>query len=121
MDAKNIIQSIEKGREGCLLPFKQIAKEFKFIETDTRQILIPAENEAHEIADQLRHGYFNRSILRKAGQYIVSVYEHEYNELLYAGTIEDLDTDIAILTDLSRYNEQTGLSATFAQGQAIFS
>jgi CRISPR-associated endonuclease/helicase Cas3 len=121
LDAKSIIQSIEKGREGCLLPFRQIAKAIKFIETDTKQVLIPIENEAKKLVDQMNHGFFNRSIIRKAGQYIVSVYENEYNELVYSGAVEVIATDLAVLTDLNRYSDSTGLSVSFEQGRALFS
>jgi len=120
LDVKEIIQAIEKGRDGSLMPFKQIAEIFKLIETNTKNILIPIEDEAKKVADQIKFGVMDRSIMRKAGKYMVSVYENEYAELAQSGALMCINEDLAVLTDVCRYDRTTGLDVHQERGKALF-
>lgn len=58
--------------------FTEIAKDFKLIEEDSRTVFIPIDDDLdnQKILAQLRSGVCSRSILRKANQYMVGVYEN---------------------------------------------
>lgn len=120
LDAKQIIKAFEEGRNGCLLPFAQVASEFKLIDTQTKSILIPKEEEAASIAEAFRQGRFTRALFRKAGQYMVNVYPQHFQALQEAGDIELISDEVAVLTNEALYEEGTGLSLQADAGKALF-
>lgn len=120
LDAKEIIKAFEKGRNGCLLPFTQVASEFKLIDTQTKAILIPKEEDAASIAEAFRQGRFTRALFRKAGQYMVNVYPQHFQALQEAGDIELISDEVAVLINETLYEEGVGLSLQADAGKALF-
>lgn len=120
LDAKQIIKAFEEGRNGCLLPFAQVAADFKLIDTQTKSILIPKEEDAASIAEAFRQGRFTRSLFRKAGQYMVNVYPQHFQALQEAGDIELISDEVAVLINEALYEEGTGLSLQADAGKALF-
>lgn len=121
LDKKGIVQAFEKGRGGCMLPFAQVAEEFRLIENDTKSILVPLGKRAQRLSQRLQKKEYSRSLLRKAGRYMVNVYDQHFQELLAAGDIEVVADGLAILTNLDLYDtEGTGLSLKADAGKAIF-
>lgn len=120
LDKLNVIEAMEKGIRGLNFPFRTLAEQFHIIDSDTRAVLIPQEEEAEKLAEALRWGERNRALLRRAGQYSVNVYPPHFQALDQAGALERLEDDIAILRDLSLYNAQTGLTLEPMSGQGIF-
>ena len=117
LDQKNIVDRLEEGAGNAFLfPFETVAKEFHLIDERTKTILIPVEDAAKEFAKRLRHGERNQKLLRQLGPYCVSVYEKQYQALDEISALEVLDSEIAILTDLSLYDEKTGLSMQSGKG-----
>ncbi len=122
LDSKHIVAAFDDGaKEGHELnfPFATVAESFRIINEDTRSILIPIANEAADIAAQLRGGIRTRELLRKAGMYSVSVYNHDFIKLYDAGAVERLDENIAILIDVDLYRDDVGLEVYAAAGQAF--
>jgi len=114
LDQKEILNQIERGvKAGLSIPFASIAEQFRVIESPTRTVLIPndddANPEAHNLITALRNGARSREFIRKAGLHSVSVYPKQYDLLLGAGALEILDEELAVLRDETLYSEQTGL------------
>ena len=117
LDQKNIVNRFEEGAGNAFLfPFETVAKEFHLIDEQTRTILIPVEKTVAELAKRLRRGERNQRLMREIGPYCVSVYENHYAALDAISALEVLDDEIAILTDLSLYDEKTGLSMQSGKG-----
>lgn len=121
LDSKEIVRRLEEGAGNTLFPFETVAKEFRLIDERTKAILIPAEEKAKDFAKQLRRGERNQKLLRAIGPYCVSIYENHYQALIRTSALEVLDDEIAILADLSLYNEKTGLSLQIGKGGIGFS
>jgi len=122
LDTKSIVESFENGLvKGMSFPFARIASEFNLIENSTYSVVIPHTDEARELVTRLREGERSRKLMRSVQQYAVSVYAGSYSVLLSSGSIEALDEELAVLTDLDKYSEKTGLDANADYGAAVFS
>lgn len=120
MDKKHILEAMEKGLDGCLLPFRQVADRFHLIETDTSPVYLPI-GEGEELCTRLRQGEQSRSLLRKLGQYSVDCHSQYFKNLYAAGALELLpDSSGAILRDLSQYDSHTGLSLDVEIGIGLY-
>ena len=89
------------------------------IDTDTRIVYIPGTDQ-DELLEKLRYGQRSRNLLRRLNQYAVSIYPQHYEALNQAGDLEILDDQLAILTNLALYTEETGLSLHADFGKALF-
>ena len=58
--------------------------------------------------------------MRKAGQYIVNVYENQFLKLQGAGVIDVVDENINVLTDMSIYDIHKGLIVNIDDGVGVF-
>ena len=114
LDLRNIISRSSD------LPFSDIADDFKLIDDTGRSVFIPCNEESERVLIQLRTGVRNRSLLRKAGKYVVNVYENQFLKLQGVGIIEVLDENINILTDMAIYDEHKGLVVNVDDGIGIF-
>ena len=103
----------------CLLPFAQIADRFHLIETSTRTVYLPVE-EGAALCRRLQTGEINRPLLRRLGQYSVDCYEPQFRALDQTGALTLLPDGAAILTDLSKYNRETGLELNLETGIGIY-
>lgn len=120
LDSKRIVDAFEKGREGCQLPFAQVARDCKLIETETRCVLIPLEEEAANVAAALRRGEISRGLMRRAGPYTVNIYPQHFAALVAAGDVEPVAEDLGILQNDRLYRADTGLSLQADEGKALF-
>ena len=100
LDKSGVIKAFEKGINGCELPFRTVAENFHLIDQNT--------------------------LYRKLGRYAVSVYDRHFEALYAAGAlltardIPALDESSAILSDLTLYDERTGLTLEPETGKAEF-
>ena len=81
LDKKNILEEFQKGR----FAFAAVGKEFKLIEQNTKTILIPAQERAKEIAEELKFKGASKKMIREAGKYCVNVYENLFRKMYDAG------------------------------------
>lgn len=123
LDMKNIVEGFEKGIPSFNFPFAATAKEFHIIESQTKTILVDKEPEAAEIAERLRRGEHSRELFRAAGQYCVSIYENDFDNLNGAGMLDalctDIDTDFYVLRDKELYTDDRGLTVRAERGDAL--
>ena len=114
-DAKSIMNMMKK----TTLPFADITREFKLIDSGAVTVYIPTE-ESRPLIEQYRSGLIDRTLMRKLGRYGVTVYPNRLNALLDAGDVEDLGGEVYALLNEEMYCEETGLSVKADQGKAMF-
>ena len=102
-----------------LMPFQEVARRFRLIQSDTKTVYIPL-GEGVPLIEQLRRGERSRALFRALGQYGVSVYPDHFAALDRAGALELLEDGSAILTDPTLYSETTGLTLEPESGKALF-
>lgn len=119
LDVSDAVRKLRGGSNGCLFPFDTVAREFHLIAQNTKTIYIP-DGEGAELCQQLLDKTANRMIYRRAGVYGVNVYDQQFQELYDMGFLTLLDEESAVLTTMSRYNRETGLSLNGVSGEAFF-
>lgn len=102
------------------MPFKEIAEKFKLITENTKSVFIPFDENAKEIETKLLNGEISRTLLRKAGKYIVNVYCTPYEKMLATQKIKVIDESLSVLVDLNLYDSSTGLNQNVEDGIGIF-
>lgn len=122
LDTKGIYESLEKGAEKCKFEydFQTIAEKFSLIEVNTYPVIIPLNDNAIMLIEQLRYTEFCSKVIRKLQGYTVNVYENEYKSLLGAGKLSCAKDDIMILTNIENYDENTGLKIEEELGVGIY-
>lgn len=121
LDIKHIVQRFEDGAVyGLSFPFAEVASEFRLIEDISRSVFIPFNDDAKHLQKRLYSGERSRELLRKIQPYMVNIYDNDFRALYDVGTIEKLDDEIAVLTDIDRYSKETGLDISVHSGMGIF-
>ena len=114
LDEKAILADAKRLR------FRTIAEHFRMIDGAGYTIYIPT-GEGAQLVDQLRRFGPSRSLMRKLGEYSVSVYRSYFDRLCETGVLERLTADAGILLDQSLYSAATGLPFDLSeQDQGIF-
>lgn len=114
LDEKGIMRLI--GEE---LAFDTVAKKFHVIENACVTVHMPL-GEGAELMERLEKFGPSRSLLRRLGQYSVSVYERDYMRLEALGAVKRYSEDSAVLLNLGYYDRNTGLSLLPEGGEALF-
>ena len=102
-----------------------MAENFHLIDQNTRTVYVPFGGGAAPI-ERLKAGECSKELYRKLGRYAVSVYDRHFEALYAAGAlltardIPALDESSAILSDLTLYDERTGLTLEPETGKAEF-
>lgn len=119
LDKKEILKKFSKLN----LQFSKVSEEFRLIEENTKTILIPKEEEAQEILEQLRIKGFTKELVRKIGPYCVNLYENDFQKMYATGVLgvisEDLKDDYFVLKDMDKYTEEMGLELGVEYGAAV--
>ena len=112
-------QGILPLMETDFFPFRTVSERFQLIDSPTVTVYVPRDGGA-ELVDRLRGGDHSRDLYRRLGQYSVSVYERHLQALDQAGVLERLEDGNWLLSDLSLYSKETGLSLEADSGRAEF-
>lgn len=119
LDKKEILKRFNKGN----FQFARVGKEFQIIEENTKTILVPKEEEAQQILQQLKIKGFTKELMRKMSQYSVNVYKNDFDKMFAGGMLreisEDLKDDYFVLTDLEKYTDEMGLALDVEYGKAV--
>ena len=102
-----------------MLPFETVAGRFHLIDQETCTVYLPLGG-GEALCQALEAGTACREDYRRAGQYSVGVYARHFAALSRAGDLLPLTPDSAILTNLSLYDPETGLSLQADCGKAEF-
>jgi len=118
LDKKDIM-----GQSGKFA-FANIADDVRLIEDRTKPIFIPQTEEGQALLARLEQGERSRSLMRKVGRYIVTVYtgyaEAPFEQLAAQGKIRMLDENLAVLVDMAVYDSEKGLSNNVGEGEGMF-
>jgi CRISPR-associated endonuclease/helicase Cas3 len=111
LDEEGILARLQAG---CLkgdFPFKSVADRFRFIKEDTKPVIIPFDDEARALIRTLDYREYPASLARKLQRYSVSVYPHEWSELLSTRSIEVKAGMFPVLINEALYSNDVGLVA----------
>ncbi len=122
LDLPQIVDTLEHGMAGYSFPFADIAQAFRFIPQQTHTLLIPFDKEGEQLLQTLATGEYNRELLRQTGQFSVSVYEQDWQNLYRTGAVEILDHQLSVLIDPTLYSQELGLQLAQKpeEGRGIF-
>jgi CRISPR-associated endonuclease/helicase Cas3 len=114
-DAREVLSCL-KGPDG--FDFRTAAEKFKLIDNNTVAVIIPRGDEARDLVRSLPFVQHPTAILRKLQNYMVNIYENEFNNLNSMGVIEMAADTYPVLKDLNYYDEQTGILLPASGGSA---
>jgi CRISPR-associated endonuclease/helicase Cas3 len=122
LDSKNIFKRFEAGAEKIKFDFdfETIANEFRIIEENTRPIIIPFNNKALELIEQLKYKKFYGNIIRSLQGYTVNVYDKEFEALSEVGKLESPNPHIYALANICDYDNNLGLKIEERLGIGIY-
>lgn len=113
LDTHKIVQGFEKGLNGIEMPFQAVSEIFHLIESDTRTLIVPNNQEASHLLDELHRRIETqenfRFLLRQLGNYSLNIYENEYEKMIEDGSAYELLEGVAVLQNISFYREDMGL------------
>lgn len=109
LDKKKILERFR----GNTFPFATVAKEFKLIEQNTKTIFIAKEDDAKSLLKEMTQKGITRELLRKAGKYIVNVFDDTYQKMAAMGMllpiVDGMKEDFSLLRDEEQYTWECGL------------
>jgi CRISPR-associated endonuclease/helicase Cas3 len=101
-DCKNIMGCFD-GQEGRF-SFEKAAYDFQIIEDPTETVLIPFDEQAKGLIEDLKYTQYPSKTLRQLQPYTVSIYEGEFEKLSSKGVILTIDDNYHFL-NLGHFEE----------------
>ena len=99
--------------------FKTAGKLFQVIDENTRDVIVPYNEEAEEIISRLENSNENISVLlRKAQKYNVSIYIGTERKLYESNALRDISCG-AVILDNSHYNNEFGIDIEGAEKEIL--
>ena len=99
--------------------FKTAGKLFQVIDENTRDVIVPYNEEAEEIIGRLENSNENISVLlRKAQKYTVSIYIGTERKLYENNALRDISCG-AVILDSSHYNNEFGIDIEGAEKEIL--
>jgi CRISPR-associated helicase Cas3/CRISPR-associated endonuclease Cas3-HD len=115
-DSREIMQAFQMGKQ-LTFDFAAAAERFKLIEDDTQAVIVPFDDTARGLIEELRRTAFPLSVVRKLQPYTVNVYQPEFRRLQAAGLIAPAPEVYPVLVDTPEtYTQETGLAVPEADG-----
>lgn len=119
MNAKRYEVSKKTSNKYESQAFKTAGKLFKVIDENTRDVIVPYNEEAEDIICKLEDPHEDISvILRKAQKYMVSIYSGNERKLYENHAIRDLPCGAAVL-NRENYNDKTGIDIDGAEKELL--
>jgi len=116
-DVKNILSYLNKSG----FEFAKAAENFKLIEDPTISVIVPYDETAKALLQQVRYSPYPASFVRKLQIYTVNLYQREFESLQTKGAIETYQDMYFVLNDMQYYDAQTGVTLPPDEGgEAIF-
>jgi CRISPR-associated endonuclease/helicase Cas3 len=116
-DAKDILACFDKSES---FDFKTAAEKFQVIENTMAAVIIPYNQEAKQLIEDLKYIAYPAATVRKLQRYTVNIYEQEFQALSSQGAIDVIADTYAVLNNLSGYYGETGLVIPDSGGDAVF-
>jgi len=118
LDQLNILPRISKsmdktsfgpGQVWLQFPFSEIARDFTLIDSATKSLVVPFDDNARRIMDESRRSLFTLQKARLLQPYTVQVYEFELDAMRKENMIERVGEHLLFLRDESFYSHLFGL------------
>ena len=109
LDQKEILKMLEKRAKKYAFPFEEVSEAFRFIDEGTKDLIVPYDNDAESIIDDLRKGDSLWKNIRKIQGYTVSIYPNEFRELERSHVVDLIGDRFNVLNDKKWYSKETGL------------
>ncbi len=109
LDQEGILADIAEGGKAGDFPFRKIAEKFKIIDDRTFPVIIPYNDEARRIINEIKFSEFPSRSLRKAQRYSVQIYQNQLATLINAGSIETIGGQYYVLANTDIYRDDIGL------------
>jgi CRISPR-associated endonuclease/helicase Cas3/CRISPR-associated endonuclease Cas3-HD len=109
LDEEKILPTLEERAGELAFPFEDIAEAFRIIETGTKDIIIPFDENARSRIMELRSTDFPWKYIRELQGYTVSIYSNEFRELERVNMIETIADRFYVLRSCEDYSDETGL------------
>jgi len=116
-DSREILACFDKS-EG--FDFKTAAEKFQIIDNDMAAVIIPYDQEAKQLIEELKYTAYPLATIRKLQRYTVNIYQQEFQALSSQGALETVADTYAVLNNLSGYYGETGLVVPDSSGDAVF-
>ena len=107
LDKKKILEEFDVPRPNWA--FRDVSDRFKIIDQKMIPIIIPFDEQAEELIQDLRFAETKGGVLRSLQQYTVQVYRHQMDRLDSAGQLEFIDGTYAVLIEKEIYTPEKGL------------
>lgn len=112
LDDKNIMKNLRdsnKGQPFPTFPFKQISKDYRFMDENTKSVIIERGETAMDLVGKLEYTEHISGILRKLQDYTVQVYEYELDKLMKEGSVMLVGNQFYVARGGMGYREDVGL------------
>lgn len=123
-DAHKVVELLDKGRSRIDFDFERAGREFRLIDQNTVAVIIPYDDTARRLINDLLYAPYPSRILRQLQTYTVNIYEREFQNLQSKGVIYTIADSYHVLDNdhMQRwYHPETGLVlAEDSGGDAVF-
>lgn len=109
LDAKNIIKRIKDSKDDLSFQFAEIAQEFHMIDRATVSVVVPWDEHAEELMENVARHPFPASKARSLQPYVVQVYQYELAALEKERVVKTVGDFMKFVTDRNYYDWRFGL------------
>ena len=109
LDAKKVISLLSPDQQECGIYFRTVAEKFRIIDDSLQKTILVRYGENERLIDLLKSKGSERWLMRKLQRYTVNVYNHDFNQMLQRGSIEEVQPKIFALTTSVEYSKDIGL------------
>jgi len=114
LDKHGIIASLNAQARDGWLPFEDVARDFQMIESAMEPVIIPYDDDAKKLLEQLARTDDVRIVARKLQPYVVNVPRTKFAELRQAGSIQPAhpwryEEQFIVLSVAGLYSQDFGL------------
>lgn len=118
LDKENILNLLERDVRSLDFSFKKVAKLYRLIPDDQISVIVPYDETAKKLCDELRFNTRPGFLLRKLQRYTVSLYPRQLRELVSAGFIEKVQDEFYLMTDFGMneiYDKEIGINPSIPE------
>ncbi len=121
-DQKEILACFRKAGEAEPgFDFATVAKNFKLIQDNTVAVVIPWNESALALLQQVKESQYPLMYARELQPFTLNIYEREFQALSEKGLIDHYNEAYAVLNDMNAYDPKVGLVIPESSGgDAIF-
>ncbi|NLG83633.1 MAG: CRISPR-associated helicase Cas3' [Firmicutes bacterium] len=109
LDRYGILKRLAAETENLAFPFREIAGEFRIIDTVMYPVVVPYDKRCEALLAEVEKSPFPGRYFRQLQPYTVQLYPQEIEKLQKDGALRLVAEQYLVLADYSRYDDRTGL------------